>query len=793
MDELLAEFIAETRETLEPLGAEIVAWEAEPADRTRLDTIFRFVHTVKGSCGFLDQPRLERLSHAAEDALAQVRDGARLPDGRLVSAALAIIDRIGALVEALDDGEAVADEGDEALILALEEAEEAAPATRPCEAASASPSAAAAPRAPARSIRLPVELLDRMMAGVSDMVLARNELSRRLRDRGAEAGVDAAFERLSTCVAEMRDAITKTRMQRVDGLFSALPRMVRDLCADLSKQASVAVDGADVEIDREMMEMIRDPLTHIVRNAIDHGIEEPDVRRAAGKPAAGQLRVAARQAGNQILIEVQDDGRGIDDARLVDKAVVAGIVTRDAAQRMPMRERLELIFAPGLSTASAVTAISGRGVGMDVVRANIERIGGEVTIDSRLGHGLRLTMQVPMTLTIIPALTFSVGSERYAIPRGAIDEIARVAGGSVEIETVGGAPVARIRGERLPVVELAALLGIEARVPRSAAILVVVRASSGERYALAVDSVQDHEELVVKPAAPAIMAAGIYAGTTLPDNGRPMLLINPAGVAQVAGVRALAGVMPQHHLPAEPRAETASTLLFRGMDGAVRAIRLGLVERIEDVPSAAVAHAGGRLGLVHDGRLLALFGCGAEDAGARERLRVLLLTDGDAEIAFAIAEVVDIHELPPEVVPAAAPGPVAGVVVVGGRQIELLDPFWHFAAAGALAPAATAAASRERPLCLLDGRDPWMRDVLRPLVELAGYRVGFGIGPGDSDEPPAVAILSADADAAAAAGLPAPVIRLRATAEQGGAPAGSIYRYDRPALVAALAAVSGGR
>ncbi|HLZ78807.1 MAG TPA: Hpt domain-containing protein, partial [Sphingomonas sp.] len=233
MDELLAEFIAETRETLEPLAGEIVAWEAAPDDRARLDTIFRFVHTVKGSCGFLDLPRLERLSHAAESALAQVRDGDRVPDRRLVSAVLAIIDRIGELVEALAAGEQPLDESDEPLMLALDEhvvAEDVAPATT----TAALPSFT--PRAPARSIRLPVDLLDRMMAGVSDMVLARNELSRRLRDRGGDAVVDTAFERLSTCVAEMRESITRTRMQRIDGLFSALPRMVRDLSAELSKQ-----------------------------------------------------------------------------------------------------------------------------------------------------------------------------------------------------------------------------------------------------------------------------------------------------------------------------------------------------------------------------------------------------------------------------------------------------------------------------------------------------------------------------------------------------------------------------
>jgi two-component system chemotaxis sensor kinase CheA len=782
MDELLGEFIAETRETLEPLAGEIVAWEADPADRARLDSIFRFVHTVKGSCGFLDLPRLERLSHAAENALAEVRSGDRAADKRLVSAVLAIIDSIGEQVEALAAGEPYAKGGDDALILALEDNEIETP--EPC--AVTAVQQYLAPRAPARSIRLPVELLDRMMAGVSDMVLARNELSRRLRERGGDAVVDAAFERLSACVAEMRESITRTRMQRIDGLFSALPRMVRDLSVELGKQVHLVVEGGDVELDREMIEMIRDPLTHIVRNAIDHGIEEAAERAAAGKPMVGTLRVDARQSGNQILIELADDGRGIDDHKLLARALAAGIITQERAVQMRRQERLELIFAAGLSTASAVTAISGRGVGMDVVRANVERIGGTVEIDTQPGRGCRLTLRVPMTLTIIPALTFAVGAELFAIPRGAVDEIVRSSGGSVEVEMVGSAPVARIRGERVPVVDLAKLLGIESHAASGRAILVVVRASSGERYALSVDSVQDHEELVVKPAAPAIMATGVYAGTTLPDNGRPMLLIDPAGVAQVAGVRAPeAAAQPVNGETETAQVETVPTLLFRASDGATRAIRLSLVERIEDVAASAVAVAGGRLRLSHDGRILPLFGCGEAVADRNGRIRVLLLGDGTSEIAYAIGEVIDIHALSPDVLPSVEPGPIAGVMLVDDVQVELIDCFWLFG------QAATATPLLERPLCLLDGGDPWMRDVLRPIVEQAGYRVAYS-GEAAAAEA-AVAILSTDREVATSQQQVASVIRLRASAEESTASPGSIYRYDRHGLIAALAAAQGGR
>ena len=535
MEELLADFIAETRDTLEAIAGEIVAWEAEPADRGRLDSIFRFVHTVKGSCGFLDLPRLRHLSHEAEDALADVRDGERTADSALVSAVLAIIDRIGELVEQLDTTGAIPDGDDTQLIEALAPAH-AAPAAAAAVTPSVAPQAHT-PRAPARTIRLPVELLDRMMVGVSDVVLARNELARALRNSGADTVAEQAFERLSHCVADVRDAITQTRMARIDGLFAALPRMVRDLAAELGRSVTLDTDGGDVELDREMIEMIRDPLTHIIRNALDHGIETPDERVAVGKPASGRLRIAARQAGNQILIDAIDDGRGIDPEKIARKALSLGLVTAEQVTQMSAAAKLELIFAAGFSTAQAVTTVSGRGVGMDVVRANIERIGGTVDIDSRPGQGLRVTLRVPLTLTIIPALTVACGTHCFAVPRSAIDEIVRPNGRTITLDKLGDGDVAMIRGRMLPVVDLARFLEVADETAPQSPVLVIVRAGGGERYALKVDGVLDHEELVVKPAAPALMASGVYAGTTLPDNSRPMLLLDVAGIAAAACVR----------------------------------------------------------------------------------------------------------------------------------------------------------------------------------------------------------------------------------------------------------------
>ncbi|WP_395611870.1 chemotaxis protein CheA [Allosphingosinicella sp.] len=769
MDELINDFIAETRDMAQALSGAIVAWEAAPDDRARLDEIFRFVHTVKGNSGFFDLPRLQQLSHAAEGALAEVREGTRPADRLLVNAVLAVIDRIGELVQAMESGESIGSEDDEQLIAALS-SEAAVPALQPETPVAADTESKKA----VRSIRLSVDLLDRMMSGISDAVLARNELARRLRDMPRDVGVEAAFDRVSQCVAEIRDAITRTRMQRIDSLFAGLPRLVRDLGVDLGKQVRLHADGGDVEMDREMIEMIRDPLTHIVRNAIDHGIEAPDVREAAGKPRTGVLKVSARQAGNQIIIEVVDDGRGIDGDALVRKARAVGLLTAEQSDKLSNAQKQALVFSPGLSTAGEVTAISGRGVGMDVVRANIERIGGVVDIDSRLGQGVKLSIRVPLTLTIIPALTISVSGQCFAVPRSAIDEILRVNGGAVSITQLGEAEIATVRGQRVPLVGLSELLGIESNVPRDERRLILLKPAGGDVFALLVDAVHDHEELVVKPAAPAVMAAGLYAGTTLADDGRPILLLDPSGVAKCAGVdfdlaeierRLAAGAEPAGTGPRE-----TTLLLFRTLDGARRAVSVGLVERIEDVPVSAIGFSAGKLRIALGERILPLAGCAA--APETGKLRILRLTDGDTEIAYGFAEVIDIRSLVLDLQRAPAPGEVAGAFLVDGATVELIDPHWLFAL-----HADAGADQADQPVCSLPDGDPWVDNMLRPMIEGLGYRIGRAGEPADI----VIALEGQEVPAEAN------VVRLRAAADG----EGGVYRYDRAALIGALAAAKG--
>jgi two-component system chemotaxis sensor kinase CheA len=608
-----------------------------------------------------------------------------------------------------------------------------------------------------------------MMSGMSDMVLARNELARRLRETGDPA-VEASLERLSATVAEMRDTVTRTRMQKIDALFSALPRMVRDTAAGLGKSVTLTVEGADVELDREMIEMLRDPLGHIIRNSIDHGIEAPADRRKAGKRENGSLTVSARQSGNQIIVEIADDGRGIDSDKVIARLAASG---RSEAElrALPEKARLHLVFEPGLTTKDEVTEVSGRGVGMDVVRANIEQIGGRIDLVSKRGGGLTTTIHVPLTLSIIPAIVIGAGGQRFAMTRASIEEIVRVRGdGAVRIDRLGATAIATVRERRLPLVDLAALLGLDCAERGDPEMLAIVGVPGGA-YAMAVCDVLDTEELVVKPAAPAVMAPGVYAGQTLPDSGEPMLLLDGAGIAAAAGLsftREVVDAEPEAEAVAEP---VMAALLFLDLDGARRAVPLAAVDRVEPANTHDIHFTAGELRLSVEGRIVPLAAQGTLDG--RDSISILRLTDGASEVGYAIAEALDIADLPCAMTPAREPGAVAGVVAYHGEQIEMLDPHWLFAER-----AQAARGSAARPVCLLAGREAgWMATFLRPALERAGYRVATVLKPGES----AALTLAMDDDAVAD---DAPVLRLSRERRDG---ADAIFRYDRDGLAEALA------
>jgi two-component system chemotaxis sensor kinase CheA len=680
MDDLLAEFVAETREMLAALAGEIVAWEADPADRARLDTIFRFVHTVKGNCGFFDFPQLAALSHAAEDALGDVRAGRRPADHRLVDSVLAAIDRIAGMIDRIERSEPLEQAGDAELIAALERFEEQAPELAFAPAAGLRAAASSGPTEQ-RTVRLPVDLIDQVMSGVSEMVLARNDLARRIEGIGTDPAFDASFARLSGLITEVREAITRTRMRPIEGLFGTFPRLVRDLAAELGKRVALELENGEVELDREMIELIRDPLLHLIRNAVDHGIEGPAQRLAAGKPEAGTLTISARQTGNTIHIGIQDDGRGIDCERVAARALAAGLRSADELAALGRDGLIELIFEPGLSTAERVTAVSGRGVGMDVVRANIEKFGGTLEIDSTPGLGTRMLICVPLTLSILPSLTVEAGGQLFAIPRSYVEEIVS-AGGDHPVTHIGERPYLTFRDRRVACVALGAELGLAPASGRAqgADLHLILRLGWGELYALAVERIHDHQDLVIKPLSPVIMASGLFVGCTQLDDGTPMLVLDVSAIGHRAGIpREL------HRPAATPRPVTGQdgeglrVVLLRALGGQRQAIGLSAVEHVERVPAASVRCPGRQAQIVLGEQILPLAGV-PEEAALPDPITVLRLGDGERQLAYAAQEVLDIATLRGELVPADEDGHVAAVTLVGGEAVELVDCQRLFAA-----------------------------------------------------------------------------------------------------------------
>ena len=787
MDDLLADFVAETREMLEASEGEIIAWEANPADRARLDTIFRFVHTVKGNCGFFDFPRLAELSHAAEDALADCRAERRTPDRALVTAVLAIIDRIVAMVDAIEAGEEFPAGGDEELIAALEPGAEAATgdATPVLEAHelddSGAPQPAKKPETPAalRTIRLPVDLLDRVMSGVSDMVLARNDLAHRLRQAGTQPTIDGPFERLTTILSDVRDAITRMRMQRIETLFGALPRLARDLSNELGKQVMIDLEGGDVELDREMIEMIRDPLTHIIRNAIDHGIETPSQRLAQGKREIGILSISARQSGNTISIVVSDDGNGLDENRIAAKAVATGLITSAQRTKMSRDAILQLIFQPGFSTAEQVSNISGRGVGLDVVRDNLAKVGGSIKVTSTPGVGTMFTLQIPLTLSIIAGLTVEVGDQRFAIPQSYVEEIIHASSKSLDFARVGESALVTFRGNRIPAIRLARVLGLpDDTMADGEHTKVVLRLASGDIFALGVDNIHSHGDLVVKPLAPAIMRSGTYAGSTLLDDGQPVLLLDVTNIASQFNL--VSDARSRVHLDDENETQDTAkkasrAMLFTDFNGRRCGVRLELVQRIETAPVSAIDTSGSAPRAVINGVILPLIGL-PDGQFPDEKVRLLRLTDGTTQLLHAVREVDDAVELTDTLKRVPDDPMVEAITLVDGQAVSLIDGHELFARFG------EAPEHAEKPLCRLPAND-WAQTILAPLVMQAGYEIASG-EDGDED----VSIWFDDEFEAAVAldfDFKSPVIRLRDVPE-GNDSADTVYRYDRDGLIAAL-------
>lgn len=814
MDDLLEEFLTETSESLETVDSELIKFEQDPNNEETLNNIFRLVHTIKGTCGFLGLPRLEALAHAGETLLGKYRDKALVPNTATVSLILASIDQLKVILDHLGAEQAEPD-GDDAdmiaqLVAASEgklEAPEAAPKTetvaaevepttpdidaqietsaeptgedgydadldrplRPGEVSladlerafqqadgpdldqlaaeaeevrlaeekkTAEAEAAKAAAKPttevslvSQSIRVNVDVLEDLMTMVSELVLTRNQLLQMVRQMG-DTEIKVPLQRLSSVTAELQDGVMKTRMQPIGSAWKKLPRIVRDSAQAVSKKIELHMSGENTELDRQVLELIRDPLTHMVRNSCDHGLEPTDIRVAAGKPEAGQIKLSAFHEGGHIVIEIADDGAGLPTSKIKNKAIENGIITEDEAASMTENQIHRLVFAAGLSTAQKVTSLSGRGVGMDVVRNNIEQIGGTVDLNSVGGEGTTFTIKIPLTLAIVSALIVEAGKDRFAIPQLSVLELVRTSGdGEHRVERIHNTRVLRLRDTLLPLVDLADILQIpkSENAPENA--FVVVMVVGEQRFGVVVDNVFDTEEIVVKPLAKTLSSIPTFSGNTILGDGTVIMIVDPNGIAKAANVNEEAErTADSDEIEARRAADTTALLLFKAGGGEPKSVPLSLVTRLEEINNSTIEFVDGEQLVQYRGGLMPLVQIGGYAAlDENERQPVLVFTDRGRSVGLVVDEIVDIVEEVLNIQKSAESPGIIGAAVLKGKATEVIDVGHYLTMAyhdwfeNAQKDQTIEAPAQQRILLVDD--NAFFRNMVAPLLAAAGYTV----------------------------------------------------------------------
>ncbi|MCG5054529.1 MAG: chemotaxis protein CheA [Myxococcales bacterium] len=722
MEEVLAEFLVESREGLDRLDRDLVTLEETPNDRELVARIFRSAHTIKGTSGFLGFSKLEALTHGGESLLSRVRDGELAIDDDKISALLAMVDAIRNMLGEIEVGGTDGD-GDYTELterLKVLSTGGAAPAPRPAPAPSPKPAAsapapapppppppetpvsaaeppAAAEPAPAHheshhgneTVRVDVALIDHLMDFAGELVLTRNQILQ-LPPTHSDPTLAAAAQRLNLITMALQEGIMRMRMQPVDHVFSKFPRMVRDLSRACRKLVRVELDGKHTELDKTLIEAIKDPLTHLLRNAVDHGIEAPDVRQARGKHPEGKILVRAFHQGGQVNIEITDDGSGIPLDRVKEKALTRGLVTPEQVANFSESDLTGLIFLPGFSTASEVTNVSGRGVGMDVVKTNVENIGGTVEVETRPGQGTTFRLRIPLTLAIVPALIVTSSADRFAIPQVNLLELVRVEEGRNEqlIEYIHGAPVYRLRGKLLPLVIFDEQLGRPAETGQS--FYIVVLQASGRQFGLVVQNVTGQQEIVVKPLPRQVKEVGLFAGATILGDGRVALILDTLGLAQkshvVSELRERTALPRLSDLMNAAQART-TYLLFRGPDDGRMAVPLEKVTRLEIIPKQTFESSGAHEAIQYRDAIMPVVpleqivverrtrprNTDLPAAASSDEANVIVFERSEAYVGVEVADILDIVEGPSCLQATGVRPGVAGTLVIQQRIAEVID------------------------------------------------------------------------------------------------------------------------
>ena len=785
MDDLLREFLTETAENLATLDVEIVHLEQNPNDPDLIGSIFRLVHTIKGTCGFLGLPRLEHLAHAGENVLGKFRDRELLVTPPAVDLILASIDRIKVLLGYLEQHAVEPEGADEDLIALLNamadggnaaEAMSAPKASEPVappvgaaepdefgfvpvvagdmaalEANMKAPQPAAAPVSAAKaivkssdehsgksnggasvadqSIRVSVDQLEVLMTTVSELVLTRNQLLQILRGQ-KDSAFASPLQRLNQVTSELQEGVMKTRMQPIGNAWAKLPRIIRDLSQELNKKIDLQMLGAETELDRQVLELIKDPLTHMVRNSADHGIELPMERARLGKPETGVVTLNAYHEGGHIIIDISDDGRGLALEKIKAKILEKNLATDVELAGMSDQQIMQFIFKAGFSTAAQVTSVSGRGVGMDVVKTNIERIGGTVDFKSTAGKGSIFSIKIPLTLAIVSALIVECANERFAIPQISVVELVKASPTSEHrVELINETPVLRLRNRLLPLVSLRKTLKLgEDDIQANGDAFIVVVQVGNSTLGVIVDRVYDTEEIVVKPVAPILRNIEIFSGNTILGDGSVIMILDPNAVVTSAG--------DVHSQITQAQASTSTTagrgqskqslLLFHAGEGAQKAVPLALIARLEEIDRATIEYSDGSPVVQYRGKLMPLVPAVTGAEIAKEGMQaVLVFADKDKHMGLMVDEILDIVEERLQVdLTGRRPG-VLGTSIISGKATDVVDAAYYLSQAfqswfGEEDGAFEGDTSRR---VLLVDDSPFFRNLLTPLLTVAGYNV----------------------------------------------------------------------
>jgi two-component system, chemotaxis family, sensor kinase CheA len=863
MDDLLREFLTETNESLDLVDVELVRFEQEPNNAKILDNIFRLVHTIKGTCGFLGLPRLEALAHAAETLMGKFRDGIAVT-GQAVTLVLSTIDRIKEILGDLERNQQEPAGNDRDLIAQLElmamqgTAVEAKPALttgslvyqvleRPLRPGEVSldelerafretpgpqPTPAAKPvsarregkddlvedhkadgKVASQSIRVNVETLEHLMTMVSELVLSRNQLLEIVR-RHEDSEFKVPLQRLSNVTAELQEGVMKTRMQPIGNAWQKLPRVVRDLATELGKDIELEMHGAETELDRQVLDLIKDPLTHMVRNSADHGLETPEERRRGGKPEKGTIRLSAFHQGGHIIIEICDDGRGLDVERIKAKALSNGLAGEADVEKLTEAQIQKFIFAPGFSTAAQVTSVSGRGVGMDVVRNNIDQIGGTIDVKSVMGEGSSFTIKIPLTLAIVSALIVEAAGERFAIPQLSVVELVRAQSNSEHrIERIRDTPVLRLRNKLLPLVHLKKLLRMtEEGASEVTDGFIVVTQVGSHTFGIVVDGVFHTEEIVIKPMSTKLRHIAMFSGNTILGDGSVIMIVDPNGIAEAIGTLDSDEAADEAEARSAAADKMVSMLVFRAGSPELKAVPLSLVTRLEEIDCHKIEFSNGRHLVQYRGHLMPLVRVDeAANIRSEGRQPLLVFSEGGRSMGLAVDEIVDIVEDKLDIeVTSSVPG-VLGSAIVKGHATEIIDVgyFLPLAFADWFIRKDLRADALTRNLLLVDDSH-FFRNMLAPVLKAAGYEVTTATGAdealarlkagerfdvivSDIEMPGMNGFEFAEALRRDARTAQVPIIALSAVASpttiERGRQAGFhdfVAKFDRPGLIAAL-------